>query len=553
MANPPSILEYMPVGFRFRPTDEELVGHYMKHKLNGDHFLSQIIPEIDLCKHEPWDLPDFSVMKSDDPEWFFFSPPDFKYSNSNRANRATECGFWKATGKDRKIKVRGTDNVIGMKKTLVFYRGRVPNGVKTNWVIHEYHAVTFPVRQRTFALCRLMKKPEKKTEERTAEGEPSSRMASDSESQPSSGRIPDVCPLPASETLEAIFPMPPQANERDLPSPFAAIDHDLPSQAYFLPNFGNENIGGAPFETTEEEEEFVSSLFVNDDVFSREETRHDAFVVNDSTPSESLKMVYYESSDTDAEVVSVRIFESERNVSMNCFWERGFYKVGDTDILRVSNKNAGSSEYGLRRTMVVKSSSSHAGAKHIGTSELSSNQEASIEKRSISISFQDDFPGVDTSSGDSTPVKPRIEISSSPSTLKASRVQYQPRSANSVSQRTGARRSQTPRKVSTKAASRHHEAQKDMLKDTVSRNSSESPSNRSFIHMETPALSQNLSPPSLNLIDLIEQLAKTGCIYSTYVASSNKMDSDPLNCISRIVYCVEDTDLKCKKEAIIKS
>lgn len=86
----------------------------------------------------------FSKVKSDDPEWFFFSPIGYKFTNGHRCNRATKTGYWKVTGKDRNIKKRGTNSVIGTKKTLVFYKGRAPRCVKTSWVIHEYHAVNFP-------------------------------------------------------------------------------------------------------------------------------------------------------------------------------------------------------------------------------------------------------------------------------------------------------------------------------------------------------------------------------------------------------------------------
>ncbi|WVY91020.1 hypothetical protein V8G54_036534 [Vigna mungo] len=151
----------LPPGFRFHPTDEELVAYYLKRKINGRKIELEIIPEVDLYKCEPWDLPGKSLLPGKDLEWYFFSPRDRKYPNGSRTNRATKSGYWKATGKDRKVNSKARS--VGMKKTLVYYRGRAPHGSRTNWVMHEYRldeteCETASGLQDAYALCRVLKK-----------------------------------------------------------------------------------------------------------------------------------------------------------------------------------------------------------------------------------------------------------------------------------------------------------------------------------------------------------------------------------------------------------
>ncbi|XP_022139712.1 protein CUP-SHAPED COTYLEDON 2-like [Momordica charantia] len=126
----------LPPGFRFHPTDEELITYYLLKKVLDSTFTGRAIAEVDLNKCEPWELPEKAKMG--EKEWYFFSLRDRKYPTGLRTNRATEAGYWKATGKDREIYSVKTCSLVGMKKTLVFYRGRAPKGEKSNWVMHEY-------------------------------------------------------------------------------------------------------------------------------------------------------------------------------------------------------------------------------------------------------------------------------------------------------------------------------------------------------------------------------------------------------------------------------
>lgn len=151
----------LPAGFRFHPTDEELVVHYLVKKCSSQQIPVPVIAEIDLYKFDPWQLPGMAMCG--EKEWYFFSPRDRKYPNGSRPNRAAGTGYWKATGADKPI---GKPKALGIKKALVFYAGKAPRGIKTNWIMHEYRLANVDrsaarntnLRLDDWVLCRIYNK-----------------------------------------------------------------------------------------------------------------------------------------------------------------------------------------------------------------------------------------------------------------------------------------------------------------------------------------------------------------------------------------------------------
>ncbi|XP_045832193.1 NAC domain-containing protein 37 [Trifolium pratense] len=150
----------VPPGFRFHPTDGELVGYYLRKKVASHKIDLDVIKEVDLYRIEPWDLQGrCRIGNEEQHEFYFFSHKDKKYPTGTRTNRATMAGFWKATGRDKSVYER--TKLIGMRKTLVFYKGRAPNGQKTDWIMHEYRLETIenaPPQEEGWVVCKAFKK-----------------------------------------------------------------------------------------------------------------------------------------------------------------------------------------------------------------------------------------------------------------------------------------------------------------------------------------------------------------------------------------------------------
>ncbi|KAL2490217.1 NAC domain-containing protein 43 [Abeliophyllum distichum] len=153
----------VPPGFRFHPTEEELLQYYLRKKVTFQKIDLDVITDVDLNKLEPWDIQEkCKIGSTPQNDWYFFSHKDKKYPTGTRTNRATAEGFWKATGRDKVICTNSRP--IGRRKTLVFYKGRAPHGRKSDWIMHEYrlesddNASEGITQEEGWVICRIFKK-----------------------------------------------------------------------------------------------------------------------------------------------------------------------------------------------------------------------------------------------------------------------------------------------------------------------------------------------------------------------------------------------------------
>ncbi|KAI3463589.1 hypothetical protein Pfo_020252 [Paulownia fortunei] len=123
----------LPPGFRFQPTDEEIVFQYLARKTFSYPLPALVIPEINIFSFDPWELPGDS-----DQDRYFFSNKETNDWNGNRTGRATSSGYWKATGSAKRIICSKRMPIVGIRKSLVFYKGNHPRASRTDWIMHEY-------------------------------------------------------------------------------------------------------------------------------------------------------------------------------------------------------------------------------------------------------------------------------------------------------------------------------------------------------------------------------------------------------------------------------
>ncbi|GFQ01099.1 NAC domain-containing protein 68 [Phtheirospermum japonicum] len=145
----------LPIGFRFLPTDEELVVHYLKRKVFSLPLPANVIPDLEVFQLNPWDLPGNLKEKR-----YFFTEKKMNLTKKcSKSNLNTDYGYWKGTNKEKQILAAPSNLVIGLKKSYVFYKREKGRGLKTQWIMQEFclvGSVTTPYStQGDWVVCRV--------------------------------------------------------------------------------------------------------------------------------------------------------------------------------------------------------------------------------------------------------------------------------------------------------------------------------------------------------------------------------------------------------------
>ncbi|KAI3768824.1 hypothetical protein L2E82_19659 [Cichorium intybus] len=148
----------MPIGYRFRPTDEEIIIHYLRPKVFSLPLPAPaILHAHHLFLHHPSRLPGDHKEKR-----YFFCKTSSHRPFSNPA------GYWKPVINSEKfILAPGCNHPIGFKKRFVFYQVSDHRRSRTPWILHQFRLLyPLPMKMEEWTVCSIhMSKKHKKSQQ----------------------------------------------------------------------------------------------------------------------------------------------------------------------------------------------------------------------------------------------------------------------------------------------------------------------------------------------------------------------------------------------------
>ncbi|KAJ1289930.1 hypothetical protein BS78_02G203100 [Paspalum vaginatum] len=143
--------EEYPIGFRFKPKDEELVECYLLPMLQHGRpaVRNRFVVEANVYAVHPDTLTNEYRQTEDQQEWFFLSPRARMYPNGTRPARGTvdKCGRWKASTAAKEVPEEVVHNGIRFTRgVLNYFVGPNNNGRRTKWIMLELTIPDFEIK-----------------------------------------------------------------------------------------------------------------------------------------------------------------------------------------------------------------------------------------------------------------------------------------------------------------------------------------------------------------------------------------------------------------------
>ncbi|KAM1117383.1 hypothetical protein ACFX2I_007794 [Malus domestica] len=161
----------LPAGYRFCPTDEELIMYYLQPKVNGKEVPGQgNSPVFDFDLYgvmEPWDIWEkFKTKRENDlklsNDLYCFTTLKLKTTEGTRICRTLRSGSkWNGENRPSEIKNSGSEDVIGHKKRFSYSKNG-SDDQQDRWIMYEFDIdqklVLEPKQENKIVLCMLRKK-----------------------------------------------------------------------------------------------------------------------------------------------------------------------------------------------------------------------------------------------------------------------------------------------------------------------------------------------------------------------------------------------------------
>ncbi|KAJ0084844.1 hypothetical protein Patl1_29552 [Pistacia atlantica] len=142
-----------PPGYRFVPSDAELIGFYLYNKVHNLPFPSDIVPECDLYGTlEPWQIWEmYGGPKLRNQDLYFFTPLKKKSKKGSYICRRVGSGTWQGEDGATEIKDEETHMKIGSRKRFRYENKDSEH--HAGWIMHEYKLIGHD----EFVVCRIRK------------------------------------------------------------------------------------------------------------------------------------------------------------------------------------------------------------------------------------------------------------------------------------------------------------------------------------------------------------------------------------------------------------